>query len=532
MSQPLRASTTRSAPDEGLLDASGTAGLLAEAWRVRRSGRLRVASGKRERLITLIDGSPVAVEARGEPEGLARLLETTGQIDAADRRRIETLAGERGCTQASAVLALKRLAPADLYRAIRTLARDQIAETFGWPSGAYQWQPLDAVPAASAKPFDVLGLIQTQLGKHWGPQRLFDALMAIADHRCEIAPRLRRVALQLAEAGPHAQRVVQRLDGTAPLGRLLGEAAGDPLAAATLWTLWHAGVLRLGDGRTQHHALEAVEFEVEVAESTTQANASDHADASERAGAVRPGEAAASGAKTGRGEAPARAPTSGRDEARGRTPDAEAEALREEIESLFDALARFDHYGVLGLDPGASAGEIKKAYFKAAKRFHPDSLARKGLAGLEDKAARVFGRVSEAFEILSDPDKKAAYDRGASGEPEIDTARLAQAETSYRKGEVLLKMGNFQGALEYLQPAVDLWPDEPAYQSAFGWALYKQPTPDVERARHHLEIALGQAPRDAVTMFRLGMVLRALGDDETANALLARARSLDAGLAD
>lgn len=517
MSQAVREPTTRRPPEEGLLDASGTAALLAGAWGARRSGRLRVACGKRERLIAVVDGSPIAVEARGEPDGLARVLEGTGGIGAADRRRIETLATERECSHAAAVLALKLLEPVALYQAIRALARDQIAETFEWRSGAYQWQPLEAAPSANAKPFDILGLIQTRLPRHWGPQRLLEALMAIAERRCEVTPRLRRVALQLAEAGPLAERVVRRLDGSAPLGRILGEAAGDPLAAATLWTLWHAGVLREADGRAAADPLGAVEFEVEVAATpATRPVTTSAATATARAG----------GAAT----TSASQPAGDRTHADARPLDPEVAALGDDIESLFASLARFDHYAVLGLDAGASAAEIKKAYFKAAKRYHPDSLARKGLAGLEEKAARIFGRVSEAFEVLSDPDKKAAYDRGASAEPEIDTARLAQAETSYRKGEVLLKMGNFQGALEYLQPAVDLWPDEPAYQSALGWALYKQPVPDAERARNHLELALGQAPRDAVTMFRLGMVMRALGDDERATELLGRARSIDAGL--
>jgi len=293
---------------------------------------------------------------------------------------------------------------------------------------------------------------------------------------------------------------VQRLDGSVPLGRVLGESAGDPLAAATLWTLWHAGLVREGEVRTATDVTAELEFELDVV-----------------------AEPAAASAFAGERTAAASEVTA--------TPlDPESEALRADIERLAAGLSKLDHYAVLDLDAEANTAAIKKAYFKAAKRYHPDSLARKGLPGLEEKAARVFGRVSEAFEILSDPDKKAAYDRGTNGEPEIDTARLAQAETSFRKGEILIKMGNFLGALEYLQPAVELWPDEPAYRSALGWALYKQPAANAEAARGHLEFAYERAPQDAVTMFRFGMVLRALGENETANELIARARSLESSL--
>jgi tetratricopeptide (TPR) repeat protein len=206
---------------------------------------------------------------------------------------------------------------------------------------------------------------------------------------------------------------------------------------------------------------------------------------------------------------------------------ATSDALRIEIQTLLEQLPKLDHYNALGLGANASPSDIKRAYFKAAKKFHPDALARLGLADLRDAAARVFGRIAEAFETLSDPSKKAAYDAGGSDEPEIDTARLAQAETSFRKGEILIRMGNFANALEYLEPAVELWPEEPAYQAGLGWALYKQPRPDVARAREHLETASSQAPDDAVVLFRLGVVLRALGETEAANEALTRARAID-----
>ncbi|MFO0687355.1 MAG: DnaJ domain-containing protein [Myxococcota bacterium] len=490
----------RATPDEGTLEKVGVPQLLAEAWRARRSGRLRLAHGKSERLVTVHEGSPIAVEAKGEPDALARALESTGQIQAADRRRLEQFASERECSHASAALALKLVEAKALYQTIRATCREQLAQTFEWQTGVYQWIPLDGPVPANAKPYDVLALIQSQLAKRWGTERLLSAVMAISSHRADVAPRLRRVAQRLAEAGPLAAKVVQRLDGSAPLGRVLGEASGDPLAAATLWTLWQAGILREGEARLVSSPEAELEFELDVV-------------------AEAPAASAATGGATGPGTAVAPAAL-----------DRETEALREDIERLAAGLAKLDHYAVLGLDASASAAEIKKAYFKAAKRYHPDSLARKGLAGLEDKAARVFGRVSEAFEILSDPDKKAAYDRGTSGEPEIDTARLAQAETSFRKGEILLKMGNFQGALEYLQPAVELWPDEPAYRSALGWALYKQPASDPAAARPHLEYAHQHAPQDAVTMFRFGMVLRALGEEAVAADLIGRARTLEATL--
>ena len=90
-----------------------------------------------------------------------------------------------------------------------------------------------------------------------------------------------------------------------------------------------------------------------------------------------------------------------------------------------------------------------------------------------------------------------------------------------------MRVGNFRGALEFLEPAVELWPDEAAYQAALGWALYKKAPPESDRAREHLERALELDPSVAATALHLSVVFKALGDDETSADLLTRARSLD-----
>lgn len=73
-----------------------------------------------------------------------------------------------------------------------------------------------------------------------------------------------------------------------------------------------------------------------------------------------------------------------------------------------------DLYSVLGLSRGASEADIKKAYRKLAKELHPDRNKD------NPKAAERFSDVSAAYAILSDPDKRAQYDRGeidANGQP-------------------------------------------------------------------------------------------------------------------
>ena len=64
-----------------------------------------------------------------------------------------------------------------------------------------------------------------------------------------------------------------------------------------------------------------------------------------------------------------------------------------------------DYYEVLGLKKGASEEEIKKAYRKLAKQYHPD------LHPGDKEAEAKFKEVNEAAQVLGDPEKRAKYDQ-------------------------------------------------------------------------------------------------------------------------
>ena len=68
-------------------------------------------------------------------------------------------------------------------------------------------------------------------------------------------------------------------------------------------------------------------------------------------------------------------------------------------------MAKRDYYEVLGVERNANADEIKKAYRKAAIQYHPDK--NPGNAEAEEK----FKEAAEAYDVLSNPDKRARYDQ-------------------------------------------------------------------------------------------------------------------------
>src|SRR6476469_9835015 len=82
-----------------------------------------------------------------------------------------------------------------------------------------------------------------------------------------------------------------------------------------------------------------------------------------------------------------------------------------------------DLYQRLGLKRGASEAEIKKAYRSLAKQLHPDRNKD------NPNAAKRFGEITQAYDILTDKDKRARYDRG-----EIDEDGNPKAPFGYGAG--------------------------------------------------------------------------------------------------
>jgi len=164
-----------------------------------------------------------------------------------------------------------------------------------------------------------------------------------------------------------------------------------------------------------------------------------------------------------------------------RPEDKKEAIIIEDIHRFFDSLAGMDHYQVLGVEPGAPVSAIKKAYYKLAKKYHPDIHFRTSEEGLKDKLTTIFDRINKAYEVLGDEGKRAEYDLSLSmarfpkGKEEAKGEDIQRAEEQFKRGVEEFKKGNYWGSSESFKWATKLNPQKAVYWSHLALALSQIP---------------------------------------------------------
>ena len=133
---------------------------------------------------------------------------------------------------------------------------------------------------------------------------------------------------------------------------------------------------------------------------------------------------------------------------------AQRELAPTEIHALARLLDELDYYGLLHVAPGASAGELKRAYFASSRRFHPDANRHQS-GEVQVAIARIAKRVTEAYSVLRDPRRRAAYDRrlAAGGAPRL---QLSEAEAEAERREAQQRGQTPQGRQYFARAEADL----------------------------------------------------------------------------
>jgi tetratricopeptide (TPR) repeat protein len=152
---------------------------------------------------------------------------------------------------------------------------------------------------------------------------------------------------------------------------------------------------------------------------------------------------------------------------------------REKVAELLRQLGDATLYHVLGIDPATKIGEVHDAYDRVARLVHPSHARRLNLEGREEVLKLLFERATVAYLILSDTDRRKAYDREVG--PVRWTAlrmttasREDEAKRFFDQALALAESEQFHPAIELLRQSLRLKPDAEAY-ALLGQLLAKNP---------------------------------------------------------
>jgi DnaJ-class molecular chaperone len=111
-----------------------------------------------------------------------------------------------------------------------------------------------------------------------------------------------------------------------------------------------------------------------------------------------------------------------------------------EVEALAATLDQLDYFAVLRLSPTATPAEIKAAYYRESRTYHPDRYAAVESADLRELIGRVYRRVNEAYTVLRDDQKRTRYLADISGPERERKLRFTEVEEAKVKEEQKKKL--------------------------------------------------------------------------------------------
>jgi DnaJ-class molecular chaperone len=111
-----------------------------------------------------------------------------------------------------------------------------------------------------------------------------------------------------------------------------------------------------------------------------------------------------------------------------------------EVEALSAALDQLDYFGILKLSQAANPAEIKAAYYRESRAFHPDRFAAHPDADLRERVGRIYRRVNEAYTVLRDDQKRLKYVADLNGPDRASKLRFTEADEAQVKEEQKRKL--------------------------------------------------------------------------------------------
>ncbi|HXK10658.1 MAG TPA: DUF4388 domain-containing protein [Vicinamibacteria bacterium] len=469
-------------------------GLLREIYVGRRTGNLTLVRGPERQSLRFRHGHIVNAHTNVVEERLGEMLVRRQLLTAADLERATAIVVRDKRRLGEVLAELGLLDASGLEDAVALHVHEMLSKMFTWPDGTYAFaEEPDAGPSELTLKLSTGDLILEAVRAIRDPDVVryslgdIDRVLALSSD-----PLLRFQKLTLS---PEDGFVLSRIDGVASAREVVQMI---PLASEKtqrcLLGLMSTGVVQFTEARRPRTAAApAGATSSAPVPPTPPAGAHPSPPAPEPprpvspppahepprpAAPTRPASSPPHAAPTAPPPPPAAAATPA---APAGPADEKGAERRQEILAAWEGLKTRTHFEVLGLARSVGEAEVKEAYFRLAKRFHPDVHHGASLGDLRDKLEAVFIRLGEAYDVLRDPRKRADYEerlgrvrrvpseppgaaagpaaaapaQAAAPEPPRDPAEEARlAEEAVRRAAKLVEQEKYWEAIQLLEPAL------------------------------------------------------------------------------
>ncbi len=209
------------------------------------------------------------------------------------------------------------------------------------------------------------------------------------------------------------------------------------------------------------------------------------------------------------------------------------------LDAYLASLKGKNHFEVLGVTKGASGAEVKNAFFRLARLYHPDTAGPGSDADRRLKE-QITARLNEANHVLGNDRRRADYvleietTSGPEASP-MDIARILEAEKLFRHASLLTKARRFREAIEEMDRAIELNDAEGEFYAWRAFARFSA-TPDKRKVEvqvaDELRTALAKSPNCAMAYLFSARIANVLGDIRGAIQYYKRCLQLEEGNVD
>lgn len=190
-------------------------------------------------------------------------------------------------------------------------------------------------------------------------------------------------------------------------------------------------------------------------------------------------------------------------------------------------ISALNYYQILQVSSDPSASEVKEAYFKLARKYHPDLFSRNLSAEMKNKIDDIFDKITKSYHTLRDDNKRQEYNKKLDSPKKGSKKDLEKrAEIKFRQGKTLYNQARYKEAQVFFEEAVRMNQNKGNYflllaMSQSRIRLYKR------KAVENFKKAIKLQPWFPEAYFGLGMLYKKEGMPTLASSQFKKALNVD-----